>query len=135
MEGKPAAQSAFLSTLSLRRATGRSLLPRRRRRHFYPRSPCGERLFPPRDWSRDAEFLSTLSLRRATSRRPCTVANHSLFLSTLSLRRATAWFNSPRLSLYSFLSTLSLRRATPSSPTRRSALSNFYPRSPCGERP
>ena len=34
----------FLSTLSLRRATGN---PARRpigRRHFYPRSPCGERL-------------------------------------------------------------------------------------------
>ena len=34
----------FLSTLSLRRATG---TPARRpigRRHFYPRSPCGERL-------------------------------------------------------------------------------------------
>ena len=34
-----------------------------------------------------------------------------------------------------FLSTLSLRRATPPVTRRARNLSNFYPRSPCGERP
>ena len=34
---------AFLSTLSLRRATGASHASSQSRRHFYPRSPCGER--------------------------------------------------------------------------------------------
>ena len=33
----------FLSTLSLRRATGRYQIPSRLHHHFYPRSPCGER--------------------------------------------------------------------------------------------
>ena len=57
-----------------------------------------------------------------------------VFLSTLSLRRATAACRPP-CSCRIFLSTLSLRRAT----RRRSGLfehrRNFYPRSPCGERP
>ena len=35
---------AFLSTLSLRRATPVSALRVTSRTHFYPRSPCGERL-------------------------------------------------------------------------------------------
>ena len=33
-----------------------------------------------------------------------------------------------------FLSTLSLRRATPKGQYKDSALADFYPRSPCGER-
>ena len=33
----------FLSTLSLRRATGKAVTTKESHRHFYPRSPCGER--------------------------------------------------------------------------------------------
>ena len=33
----------FLSTLSLRRATLKSPIKSHRQKHFYPRSPCGER--------------------------------------------------------------------------------------------
>ena len=78
--------------------------------HFYPRSPCGERL----PWHRPAWISST-------------------FLSTLSLRRAT---NLPDLggTGAEFLSTLSLRRATMPGTPNSSACCNFYPRSPCGER-
>ena len=102
---------AFLSTLSLRRAT--TLLPSAKTMavNFYPRSPCGERRTDttsakmPRSISIHALlaesdaifsqlafakniFLSTLSLRRATQHKCC---GHQLklFLSTLSLRRAT----------------------------------------------
>ena len=72
----------FLSTLSLRRATclrrsaGSShrisihtlLRPAPGHRHFYPRSPCGERPDAhPTLTGKDAKFLSTLSLRRATA--------------------------------------------------------------------
>ena len=78
----------FLSTLSLRRATyldaGKScnvrhFYPRSpcgerrgmqsaafRYADFYPRSPCGERLFGVGGARQMAVFLSTLSLRRAT---------------------------------------------------------------------
>ena len=78
--------------------------------HFYPRSPCGERLTPLTKKPENVLFLSTLSLRRAT----------------LLLRRF------PSMSL--FLSTLSLRRATGRIMSASSGLRNFYPRSPCGER-
>ena len=107
MVGKP---PAFLSTLSLRRATTPLYTIAIARPYFYPRSPCGERLAPVGLDLVGKIFLSTLSLRRATCNgsyhRP-----HLRFLSTLSLRRATH----NRVALIphqQFLSTLSLRRAT-----------------------
>ena len=58
---------AFLSTLSLRRATTSASSACRRRRYFYPRSPCGERpLLRFLRFGNSLLFLSTLSLRRAT---------------------------------------------------------------------
>ena len=101
----------FLSTLSLRRATSLARLIRVNTRHFYPRSPCGERRH---------------LLKRCRSM--------SLFLSTLSLRRATGRVSSVLPGL-EFLSTLSLRRATSIGTLRTVSVKNFYPRSPCGERP
>ena len=100
--------------------------------HFYPRSPCGERL----PWHRPAwissTFLSTLSLRRATNL-PDLGGTGAEFLSTLSLRRATVRVMRDRRAK-KFLSTLSLRRATMPGTPNSSACCNFYPRSPCGER-
>ena len=100
----------FLSTLSLRRATGAATNTRARHLYFYPRSPCGERHRQMYIITKIFKFLSTLSLRRAT--RHCTTyLNCSRFLSTLSLRRATySWYCSQEVII--FLSTLSLRRAT-----------------------
>ena len=102
----------FLSTLSLRRATKHSTNSKDRKRNFYPRSPCGERL----------------SSRGNNNAR-------SVFLSTLSLRRATADYVEYNYNNNKFLSTLSLRRATRALRQLQSALCYFYPRSPCGERP
>ena len=144
----------FLSTLSLRRATVKlfhqnyecfisihallaesdlNQIPQRGfHYHFYPRSPCGERLYSLYLLLLSVIFLSTLSLRRAT-----TVSKPSRpkeqFLSTLSLRRAT---NSIGLIKHigRFLSTLSLRRATKNNMKVRVICTDFYPRSPCGER-
>ena len=105
-----------------------------RQRNFYPRSPCGERLFgigqnhgqtfisihallAESDNAYEdlielyAEFLSTLSLRRATNTPFFLLFYHILFLSTLSLRRATEGEHTVTITL-AFLSTLSLRRAT-----------------------
>ena len=122
----------FLSTLSLRRATPainryhhtlrisiHALLAESDRSapdripadiHFYPRSPCGERLMITGTKLHKPKFLSTLSLRRATSHSITTGSQHPKFLSTLSLRRATGLF-------------FYVAKAN-----------NFYPRSPCGER-
>ena len=78
----------FLSTLSLRRATLSTLRISFTACYFYPRSPCGERL------------LNTVQI----------------------------------IVVVVFLSTLSLRRATNSTIKQGLSYSNFYPRSPCGER-
>ena len=88
-------------------------------RHFYPRSPCGERQHAYQLVLWVLRFLSTLSLRRATvnggvllnsfinfyPRSPCgerlAKVNSMLtliqFLSTLSLRRATTWARGSRV--------------------------------------
>ena len=58
---------AFLSTLSLRRATFSVFASPFSIFYFYPRSPCGERLYKRGEFNRDNRFLSTLSLRRATN--------------------------------------------------------------------
>ena len=146
----------FLSTLSLRRATWPSLSLPRSSTDFYPRSPCGERrqrclevthnvdisihaLLAESDtlgstsWVTQRLFLSTLSLRRATSASSPRTSTKR-FLSTLSLRRATRLGQRIGGSQL-FLSTLSLRRATSAPMTSWLSTMNFYPRSPCGERP
>ena len=79
-------------------------------------------------------FLSTLSLRRATDKvaaqhRAYRVSIHALLAesdgTTLPTDATTALF----------LSTLYLRRATCTAKADATRVNNFYPRSPCGERP
>ena len=101
----------FLSTLSLRRATGNDRRGCWYSCYFYPRSPYGE---------------------RRMSR--CTVAGSCRFLSTLSLRRATTKHdqatNTHRISIHALLTESDRPSAMLSS-----GREYFYPRSPCGERP
>ena len=146
----------FLSTLSLRRATHCHLIPNSGTFHFYPRSPCGERLRQRLIEFGKLRFLSTLSLRRATLSILIIGFSGMVFLSTLSLRRATCaspfsifWIchfypRSPcgerpsnqqeKSNGREFLSTLSLRRATRPAFFYIAQHTYFYPRSPCGER-
>ena len=123
----------FLSTLSLRRATGKSQSSRTGIRisihallaesdgtkkfkmpvpaYFYPRSPCGER----RTVNNTEIYKHDISIHAllAESDEPATPRNdkHDIFLSPLSLRRATKDANNGT-----------------------NADLHFYPRSPCGER-
>ena len=103
--------TAFLSTLSLRRAT----VPFRPASHlsmyFYPRSPCGER-------------------RKARPKLPkqIRISIHALLAESDMRQRRI------ELGKFRFLSTLSLRRATPHFKSSWQRCCNFYPRSPCGER-
>ena len=145
----------FLSTLSLRRATGgglwmslagfisihallaesdfcttclQPLTP-----NFYPRSPCGERpIFAVRPYDAPI-FLSTLSLRRATHRARSMPASFP-FLSTLSLRRATVTVlgiqHRVGISIHALLAESDATMGV----TVLGIQHNFYPRSPCGER-
>ena len=106
----PTSYGAFLSTLSLRRAT---LLM------WYQ---CNT-----------VVFLSTLSLRRAT-RRVLKCDNRAI-ISIHALLAESDAFRSPRIALMvGFLSTLSLRRATVFVHVCAQPGAHFYPRSPCGER-
>ena len=142
----------------MRRATHRSWRSSNHGKHFYPRSPCGERqikntssslnifisihaLLAESDrllmyfWLSGLLFLSTLSLRRATlSSDPERQPSRGYFYprSPCGERR---WEPGKSNGMQAFLSTLSLRRATlflRSGPMMRRY---FYPRSPCGERP
>ena len=170
--------TAFLSTLSLRRATGCScavrcrigisihallaesdtprMFCRCRVRHFYPRSPCGERPWHMETIKLPAKISIHALLAESDNSSygaldGASISIHALlaesdwqagamqlptapFLSTLSLRRATAAALLLGKNYVKFLSTLSLRRATYSVIFKISPLSNFYPRSPCGER-
>ena len=105
-----------------------------RTRHFYPRSPCGERHSARPGTHRPCAISIHALLAESDTKRPKRIPVKSIFLSTLSLRRAT---NEDRYGqqFWRFLSTLSLRRATPSKTRRLTNLIDFYPRSPCGERP
>ena len=101
----------FLSTLSLRRATRGGHISKARSKHFYPRSPCGERR--QKYINRRPNHVISIHALLAESDAKLEAAKHMsmLFLSTLSLRRAThlQTSNHPHKT---FLSTLSLRRAT-----------------------
>ena len=78
---------------------------------FYPRSPCGERRFTTL-WQGRNYKISIHALLAESDCNLITVITHTkIFLSTLSLRRATR------------------RRAE-----NRKQKTDFYPRSPCGER-
>ena len=101
----------FLSTLSLRRATRASSALSLCSVNFYPRSPCGERP----DSGIGAWRYRYFYPRSPCGERPCCPASSST-------RQV-------------FLSTLSLRRATDGQHRRLSDRQHFYPRSPCGERP
>ena len=78
---------------------------------FYPRSPCGERPMMPLMGAILILFLSTLSLRRAT-------------VTVLGIQHRVG------ISIHALLAESdALRQLQPA------LCRNFYPRSPCGERP
>ena len=106
--------------------------------------------------SRDYIFLSTLSLRRATAtpragRQAAAISIHALLAESdypSAVSRPHAAISIHALLAESdffpcvifavacqFLSTLSLRRATEYWVGGYGTANNFYPRSPCGERP
>ena len=101
--------------------------------HFYPRSPCGERHTAPHPWCRVQDFYPRSPCGERQAEAAVLVAPKP-FLSTLSLRRATgASYDGADIALISIHALLAESDATNSSTIR--AIKNFYPRSPCGERP
>ena len=80
-------------------------------RYFYPRSPCGER----HQTTTNNGTTEAISIHALLAESDITTATHTTAATK-------------------FLSTLSLRRATRPPASRLLQQSNFYPRSPCGER-
>ena len=112
----PRPPQIFLSTLSLRRATGFPLTTGKFFFHFYPRSPCGERLSHFKTLRGLLAFLSTLSLRRATLTDDVSTGGKIISIHAL-LAESDGIKGYHSIGLQIFLSTLSLRRATMVSPT------------------
>ena len=102
----------FLSTLSLRRATLKRFPPMCTIRHFYPRSPCGERRSQQPDGTTRTTYFYP---RSPCGERPDMAVSYSKGIK-ISIHALLAESDHPK--------TLSRPHNT-----------NFYPRSPCGERP
>ena len=102
----------FLSTLSLRRATDMGAERHAPVLDFYPRSPCGER-----------------RLNKVLFVQETEISIHALLAESDPLLAVVSYL--PVV----FLSTLSLRRATTVHEIKFHLCNDFYPRSPCGERP
>ena len=102
--------------------------------YFNPRSPCGER---PPEYSQDSpnrEFQSTLPMRGATVMRRC-FYERIKFQSTLPMRGATVNRNHDKIP-DKMISIHAPHAGSDNSKTKRCrSVSNFNPRSPCGERP
>ena len=102
----------FLSTLSLRRATLRKLRNPSRPGNFYPRSPCGER-------------QQTKALKVAT----LCISIHALLAESDFLFLILLLFGL-KISIHALLAESDI-----ASTASVATLDDFYPRSPCGERP
>ena len=101
----------FLSTLSLRRATHQSRAVSHQKAHFYPRSPCGERPVC-------LKLLATL----------LPISIHALLAE--SDRKINTRGSVKMISIHALLAESDLRVLE----VTRNAITDFYPRSPCGER-
>ena len=124
----------FLSTLSLRRATGPAGGRTNSTLDFYPRSPCGERLQNNRKMIVSQVFLSTLSLRRATQPRESAGQNEPISIHALLAESDTG--DSVLRIFTNGISIHALLAESDIYPSQwRTLARDFYPRSPCGERP
>ena len=123
----------FLSTLSLRRATVSNRSVPSSWRHFYPRSPCGER---HRHNTQDATpvriSIHALLAESDPHIAACGLCDLNFYPRSPCGERQCA--RGPLRAGGPFLSTLSLRRATCRFLRFYSPKLYFYPRSPCGER-
>ena len=130
---KPLTDCVFLSTLSLRRATVVMEAIKVENQYFYPRSPCGERPKEAATTANTALFLSTLSLRRATPRsRDNSMGRNISIHALLAESDVCGCFHPDRQSPYFYpRSPCGERRQIDA--VRLTGL-YFYPRSPCGER-
>ena len=125
----------FLSTLSLRRATQQKSGDGKTNVNFYPRSPCGERQGTQLTVADVYKISIHALLAESDATEAATTANEALFLSTLSLRRATKHFAGAKLHDPDFYPRSPCGERPHSAGPWQAGRMDFYPRSPCGERP
>ena len=101
----------FLSTLSLRRATGKRGTEKSQGGYFYPRSPCGER--PGAEIQHPGQVLISI---------------HALLAESDKATAQVLW--PPVISIHALLAESDCQCNL-----HRCSSHHFYPRSPCGERP
>ena len=139
----------------LAESDGRARRPGQNCQHFYPRSPCGERLDRWLAGLKGTLFLSTLSLRRATTNHDQGASNQQISIHALLAESDTnhdQGASNQQISIHALLAEsdsctaetditligISIHALLAESDTLRqlqSALCGyFYPRSPCGER-
>ena len=105
------------------------------RKNFYPRSPCGERpLQAAFIFINNGISIHALLAESDHDRLQIGYAADHISIHALLAESDTQNFCVCVIQL-KFLSTLSLRRATSLLPQLGSFIVDFYPRSPCGERP
>ena len=105
-----AKKKIFLSTLSLRRATNSTNTDLRRHRDFYPRSPCGERQpTASRNNKHNMISIHALLAESDASNQTAQQAQHISIHALLAESDGLSYFYIIKIT-------------------------NFYPRSPCGER-
>ena len=103
--------------------------------NFYPRSPCGERQHI-NSWSDHIERNISIHALLAESDRqtPLIRFSRGTFLSTLSLRRATDILGNLLNGRFNFYPRSPCGERPMQSYQHAQPHSDFYPRSPCGER-
>ena len=119
---------ALLAESDLRPCFSRSFLS-----NFYPRSPCGERPYGRINDISRLIFLSTLSLRRATAEAANNRAEQQISIHALlaeSDRKGLAIRWNTCISIHALLA-----ESDETINVRSHGNNDFYPRSPCGERP
>ena len=125
----------FLSTLSLRRATEENMILEEQQEQISIHALLAESDYILCAVSvQIGRFLSTLSLRRATVGVLSCYLDNIISIHALLAESDLCAFVS-LFGVFLFLSTLSLRRATGRAFWPGHFCCNFYPRSPCGERP
>ena len=126
---------AFLSTLSLRRATSNALKSTPAFNYFYPRSPCGERLH----LLRLRLSPKKISIHALLAESDACSARLYLLVSVISIHALLAESDSTHTAPAAFLLGISIHALLAESDQGLPHLDirafDFYPRSPCGERP
>ena len=126
-------KQAFLSTLSLRRATIFLDLAFHERANFYPRSPCGERQVASNGATKSAQIsIHALLAESDESQPPCARPTKDFYPRSPCGERRESQPPCARPTKDFYPRSPCGERHNLNLPSK--PIENFYPRSPCGER-